>query len=172
MKATGVVRRIDDLGRIVIPKEIRRNFRINEGDSLEIFVDNNGIVLKKYSLLDDMVESAFNLVDVVLRIYNKNIIITDREKVIAVSKNLYNDYFGKELSSIIKEKIDRRSEALSTESSIIIAEGNFSSPYFLIPILANSDSLGSVILIDSNIQEEDKALVRFIASILIKMIEE
>lgn len=172
MKATGVVRRIDDLGRIVIPKEIRRNFKINEGDSLEIFVDNNSIVLKKYSLLDEMVESALDLVDVVLRIYNKNIIITNREKTIAVSRNLYNDYFDRQLSSIIKEQIDRRCEVLSIESSIIITDSNFSSSYFLIPILANSDSLGSVILIDSNIQEEEKNLVRFIASILVKKIEE
>lgn len=172
MKATGVVRRIDDLGRIVIPKEIRRNFKINEGDSLEIFVDNNGIVLKKYSLLDEMVESALDLVDVVYRVYNKNIIITDREKVIASSKNLYNEYYDKELSSIIREKIDKRSESLSTEPSLIIMDSNYSSSYFLIPILVNSDSLGSVVLIDSNIQEEDKILVRFIASILVKKIEE
>lgn len=171
MKATGVVRRIDDLGRIVIPKEIRRNFKINEGDSLEIFVENNGIVLKKYSLLDDMVESAFDLVEVVLKIYHKNIIITDREKVIAVSKNLSKDYYDKELSSTIKEKIDNRSESLSIGDTLITTE-NSSSPYFLIPILVNSDSLGSVILLDSNIQEEDKTLIRFITSILAKKIEE
>lgn len=171
MKATGVVRRIDDLGRIVIPKEIRRNFKINEGDSLEIFVENNGIVLKKYSLLDDMVESAFDLVEVVLKIYHKNIIITDREKVIAASKNLGKDYYDKELSSIIKEKIDNRSESLSIDDTLITTE-NSSSPYFLIPILVNSDSLGSVILLDSNIQEEDKTLIRFITSILVKKIEE
>ena len=78
MKATGVVRRIDDLGRIVIPKEIRRNFKINEGDSIEIFVDNNGIVLKKYSLLDDMVEIASNLVDVVRKIYGKRHLISSK----------------------------------------------------------------------------------------------
>lgn len=172
MKATGVVRRIDDLGRIVIPKEIRRNFKINEGDSLEIFVENNGIVLKKYSLVDDIVESALDLVDIVFKIYNKSIIITDREKVIAASKNINRDYYSKELSSIIKEKIDNRSEILSTEGTLIITEGHNSSPYFLIPILVNSDSLGSVILIDSDIQEEDKTLVRFITSILIKKIEE
>lgn len=172
MKATGVVRRIDDLGRIVIPKEIRRNFKINEGDSLEIFVENNGIVLKKYSLLDDMVESALDLVDVVLKIYHKNMIITDREKVIAASKNLNKNYYGKELSSIIKEKIDNRSESLSTEGTFIITEDSSSSSYFLIPILVNSDSLGSVILLDSDIGEEDKTLLRLITSILVKKIEE
>ena len=71
MKATGVVRRIDDLGRIVIPKEIRRNFKINEGDSLEIFVDSVGIILKKYSLLDNMVQNATILVDSVAKIIKR-----------------------------------------------------------------------------------------------------
>ena len=86
MKATGVVRRIDDLGRIVIPKEIRRNLKINEGDSLEIFVDSSGIILKKYSLLDNMSEISASLVNVARKIYGKNIVITDKERVIAVSK--------------------------------------------------------------------------------------
>lgn len=172
MKATGVVRRIDDLGRIVIPKEIRRNFKINEGDSLEIFVENNSIVLKKYSLLDDMVEIALDFVDVVFKIYGKNIIITDKEKVIAASKELNKGYYGKDLSSTIKDKIEARSEYLSNEGSLIIMEGQTSSSYFLIPILANSDSLGSVILIDDDINEENKTLIRFITSILVKKIEE
>lgn len=63
MKATGVVRRVDDLGRIVIPKEIRRNLRIRDGESLEIFVDNNDIVLKKFSIMKNVDEYASNLVD-------------------------------------------------------------------------------------------------------------
>lgn len=172
MKATGVVRRIDDLGRIVIPKEIRRNFKINEGDSLEIFVESNSIIFKKYSLLDDMVENAFDLVDAVFKVYDKNIIITNKEKVIASPKNLNNDYNDKELSSIVKEQIQNRSEFLSNEDSLIVINGPSSSSYFLIPILINSDSIGSVILLDTNIQEEDKNLVRFITSILIKRIDE
>ena len=72
MKATGVVRRIDDLGRIVIPKEIRRSLKINDGDSLEIFVDTNEVILKKYSLLDDMVDLSKKLVNTVKKVYNKS----------------------------------------------------------------------------------------------------
>ena len=113
MKATGVVRRIDDLGRIVIPKEIRRNFKINEGDSLEIFVDSVGIILKKYSLLDNMVQNATILVDSVAKIYQKNILITDREKIIAVSKEFQKHFLNKELSNNIKEKIDNRCEVFN-----------------------------------------------------------
>lgn len=172
MKATGVVRRIDDLGRIVIPKEIRRNFKINEGDSLEIFVDNSSIVLKKYSLLDDMVDMATLLTDVLFRIYQKNVVITDKEKVIATSKELNQDYYNKELSSVVKNKIDARDEFLSKKESGLIIDGQSDLSYFLIPILANSDSLGSVILLDDNIQEDDKKLIRLITSILVKNIEE
>lgn len=171
MKATGVVRRIDDLGRIVIPKEIRRSFKINEGDSLEIFVDNNGIVLKKYSLLDDMVEIALKLVEVVRKVYNKNVIITDKESVIATVKDLNKNYFGKELTSNIKEKIENRSEVMNQDSSITIHGENVTSS-FLVPIIANSDSLGSVILIDRDITDEDKSLIRFVVAILVKNIEE
>ena len=172
MKATGVVRRIDDLGRIVIPKEIRRNFKINEGDSLEIFVDSNGIVLKKYSLLDDMVEIAFDLVDVVRKVYGKNVIITDKERVIAAVKDLKSEYLSKELTSTIKERIEDRSESLQQESSLIVIDDETITSYFLVPIIANSDSLGSVILLGDNISEEDKTLIRFITSILVKNVEE
>ena len=172
MKATGVIRRIDDLGRIVIPKEIRRHFKINEGDSIEIFVDNNGIVLKKYSLLDDMVELSSKLVDVFKKIYNKNIIITDKEKVIASSKEIKKDYLNKELVSSIKEKIENRCEFISNTSINLVVNGDFIDSYFLMPIIANSDLLGSVILIDNDITDNDKDLIRFINSILIKNIED
>ena len=166
MKATGVVRRIDDLGRIVIPKEIRRNFKINEGDSLEIFVDDGDIILKKYSLLDDMVEGAVVLVDSVSRIYDKNILITNKEKVIAAPKYFNRNFLGKELSNSIKEKIDSREESYSREGSFIIIDEATDFSFFLVPLLVNSDTLGSVILVDQNISEEDKNLARFISSIL------
>jgi AbrB family transcriptional regulator (stage V sporulation protein T) len=166
MKATGVVRRIDDLGRIVIPKEIRRNFKINDGDSLEIFVDSAGIVLKKYSLLDNMVKNATILVDSVAKVYQKNILITDREKIIAVSKEFQKQVLNKELSNNIKEKIDNDSN-----SYIVVDETN-NTPSFLVPILVDSDSLGSVILINDEITDDDKVLVRLIASILVKIVDD
>lgn len=172
MKATGVVRRIDDLGRIVIPKEIRRNFKINEGDSIEIFVDNNGIVLKKYSLLDDMLELSTKLVEVFKKVYNKNIIVTDKEKVIATSKDFKKDYLNKDLISSIKEKIENRSEFFTDEGVYLIEGGNLVNSCFLVPIIANSDSLGSIILLDEEINEDDKNLLRFINLILIKNVEE
>ena len=77
MKATGVVRRIDDLGRIVIPKEIRRNLRIRDGESMEIFVDSNDIVLKKFSIMRNIDVYACNLVESLYSLLKKGIVITD-----------------------------------------------------------------------------------------------
>ena len=88
MKATGVVRRIDDLGRIVIPKEIRRNLRIRDGESLEIFVDGDNIVLKKYSIMKNIDEYASNLVDSLYSLVKKSVVITDCDSVIACSGNV------------------------------------------------------------------------------------
>ena len=172
MKATGVVRRIDDLGRIVIPKEIRRNFKINEGDSLEIFVDSVGIILKKYSLLDNMVQNATILVDSVAKIYQKNILITDREKIIAVSKEFQKQFLNKELSNNIKEKIDNRCEVFNDSNYYIVVDETNNTPSFLVPILVDSDSLGSVILINDEITDDNKVLVRLIASILVKIVDD
>ena len=164
MKATGVVRRIDDLGRIVIPKEIRRNLRINEGDSIEIFVDTNDVVLKKYSFLDNMVSFSSKLADSFYKIYKKDIIITDKEKVIATSKNLI-ECLNKDISDSIKNGITNRSNTY-TSSNII---NGFSSKYYISPLIANSDAIGSIIVLTDDIEEKSVSLLN---TILIKELEE
>ena len=85
MKTTGVIRRIDELGRIVIPKEIRKNLRIKNGDSLEIFLESDNIILKKYSQLETIENVSVDYVEAFNSIIKHNIIVTDRDKVIAVS---------------------------------------------------------------------------------------
>ena len=170
MKATGVVRRIDDLGRIVIPKEIRRNFKINEGDSLEIFVDARGIILKKYSLLDDMVETATNLLESIGKVFSQNILITDKQKVISVTKDLEDVYLNKEITDFIKGKIDSRNEFFQ-DSEVSITLDSKEINFFFYPLIVNSDALGSIILLDKKIEELDKKLVYFLSSFLEKNIE-
>ena len=169
MKATGIVRRIDDLGRIVIPKEIRRTLKINEGDSLEIFVDDSSVVLKKYSMLDNMLELADKIVSIFYRIYKKNILITDKEKVIASSKNIENIYLNNNLSNFIKESINKRLEAVNDNS---IINGINVDKYFLLPIIVNSDAIGSIIMINDIIDDNDKNILRLINAILVKNVEE
>ena len=92
MKSTGVVRRVDDLGRIVIPKEIRRTLRIRDGESLEIFVDREMIALKKFSKMSDMNEVAQELVEIINATINKTVLITDRDRFIAGSGSLKKKY--------------------------------------------------------------------------------
>lgn len=115
MKDTGIVRRIDELGRIVIPKEIRKNLRINTGDNVEIYMDeNNKIVLKKYSTLFGMEEELFNIAKVVNEISTATIIITDLDKIIVSygkGSELYIDQYiekslidSTQLQSVVKKK--------------------------------------------------------------------
>ena len=86
MKATGIVRRIDDLGRVVIPKEIRRTMRIREGDPLEIFVSNEGeVIFKKYSPISELGSIAAQYCEVLFRTAGYPVLITDRDHVVAVS---------------------------------------------------------------------------------------
>jgi AbrB family transcriptional regulator, stage V sporulation protein T len=86
MKATGIVRRIDDLGRVVIPKEIRRNLHIREGEPLEIFVDKEGeIILKKYSPIGELASSANEYCEVLYEVLQTPVLITDRDSIIAAA---------------------------------------------------------------------------------------
>ena len=91
MKATGVIRRIDELGRVVVPKEIRTNLGIKPFEQLEIFIEDENIILKKYSNFTKLIKMANILVDIIGTNFAKDIIITDRESIIATSKKYKND---------------------------------------------------------------------------------
>ena len=85
MKTTGIIRRIDELGRIVIPKEIRKNLRIKNGESLEIYLENDSIILKKYSQIESLKNVSIDYVEAFNQIIKHNIIVTDRDKVISAT---------------------------------------------------------------------------------------
>ncbi|MEG2985225.1 MAG: stage V sporulation T C-terminal domain-containing protein, partial [Peptostreptococcaceae bacterium] len=100
MKATGIIRRIDDLGRIVIPKEIRKTLRIREGDPLEIFTAKNGeVILKKYSLIGQLRELAQDYAETLGETLGHGIVITDLDSIIAISKLSEKEYKGKQIST-------------------------------------------------------------------------
>ena len=169
MKATGVIRRIDDLGRIVVPKEIRKSLKINDGDSLEIYVDNNKIILTKYSIIDNISFISKKIVDSYYKIFNKNIIITDKEKIIACSKNI-KEYENGNITSELKQLLISREEVLLNHQNIIIT--GIKENFFFKPIIVDSDVVGSIILIDNDISNYDKDIIRLISTFLIKNIEE
>jgi len=109
MKATGIVRRIDDLGRVVIPKEIRRTLRIREGDPLEIFTDREGeVILKKYSPIGELSEFANEYAEALYESVGHMAIISDRDTVVAVAGGPKKDYMDQRISSELEKFIESR----------------------------------------------------------------
>ena len=153
MKATGVVRRIDDLGRIVIPKEIRKTLRIKEGDPLEIFTEKDGdIILKKYSPIGELSNFATEYVDSLNKITGHIAVITDRDSVIAVAGTTKKDILEQKISSDLEKVFEKRQKFIGDgKNSIFITEkGNKEKevkPQVIVPIISDGDVIGSVALI-------------------------
>lgn|SRR5690554_6570154 len=175
MKATGVVRRIDDLGRIVIPKEIRRNLRIREGDSLEIYTDGNGaIVLKKYSHIESINNFIAQYVDAVYTSSKREIIVTDNERIIAVAGNFRKDIVGKKIDIRLDDKIQKRNmqvlergEPLEVTDNLVI-----NSPAVLQPIAVYGDLIGVVIVVSENsVGELEKSIAEMSSLFIGKYLE-
>ena len=179
MKTTGVVRRIDDLCRIVIPKEIRKNLRIRDGESLEFFVDKETITLKKFSTSADLSEISQALLDTIYNTINKSIFVTDRDQVIALSGNLKKDILGSNISDKLEEYLFDN-ESIIRDSApfneIINSDAlDYECKYILSPILVDSETIGFVLMIieaNKNFSEEDIHLVQIIASFLSKYLED
>ena len=180
MKATGVVRRIDDLGRIVIPKEIRKTLRIRDGESLEFFVDKETITLKKFSTSVDLSNISQALLDTAYRTIKKSIFVTDRDKFIAGSGELKKNFLGFNISSNIEKYLFANDNIIkdSGDIKVLLDTDSFVNKnynYILSPILADGETLGLVFMIidDARIfTEEDEHLVQIIASFLGKYLED
>ncbi|MGD9677802.1 MAG: stage V sporulation protein T [Vulcanibacillus sp.] len=179
MKATGIVRRIDDLGRVVIPKEIRRTLRIREGDPLEIFVDRDGeVILKKYSPIGELGEFAKEYVESLYENLNLTSIITDRDIIIAVAGASKKDFIEKPIGKIVEQSMESRKTIIEANpgnySLIKDIYENYSS-YVIAPIIAGGDPIGAVILIgkeDTKIGITEVKLVETSASFLAKQMEQ
>jgi AbrB family transcriptional regulator (stage V sporulation protein T) len=151
MKATGIVRRIDDLGRVVIPKEIRRTLRIREGDPLEIFVDRDGeVILKKYSPISELSDFSKEYADALYDSLGHPILICDRDTYIAVSGGSKKEYLNKSISDIVEKAMEERNTVLQTEAegeTQIVADLHEEiKSYTIGPIVANGDPIGAVII--------------------------
>lgn len=155
MKATGVVRRIDDLGRVVIPKEIRKVHRIKEGDPLEIFTDKEGeIILKKYSPIGELTEFASTYADTISKTTGHITCITDKDTVIAVAGGSKKDFLEKNLSKELEEVIENKEVFKSKENNEIAIpitqnEGRerIYNSQVIYPIITDGDVVGTVILL-------------------------
>ena len=161
MKATGVVRRIDDLGRVVIPKEIRKTLRIKEGDPLEIFTEKDGgIILRKYSPIGELTEFATGYAETLSKTTGHMAFITDKDTIIAVSGGSKKDYLEQSVSDELEQLMEDKEVYTSKDNSDIampITQGDKEKRYnsqVVYPIISNGDTIGTVILLSkqSNIK--------------------
>lgn len=153
MKETGVIRRIDELGRIVIPKEIRKKMKIRNGDSIDIFVDDQRVVLQKYSPLKDLDIVIKTLLDTFKKVYNAKIIITDMNKIIATTLSEGMDLaLSEEYIKIIenKNKVDINQSNIKLNNVYTI--NTFSK---VLPIIIYGDLFGSILVMDCNNKSEE-----------------
>ncbi|MBX6378237.1 MAG: stage V sporulation protein T [Clostridia bacterium] len=154
VKATGIVRRIDDLGRVVIPKEIRRTLRIREGDPLEIFVDRDGeVILKKYSPIGELGDFAKEYVDSLHESTGHIALIADRDVVIAVAGAPKKEFVDKRVGPAVEQAMADRAPMIYNrhdgEGLALMAEDESSarfSAFVVAPVVARGDPIGAVIL--------------------------
>lgn len=170
MTTTGIVRRIDELGRIVIPKEIRKNLRIKNGDNLEILVDGENITLKKYSQIENLENIASMYAESFYQVLKYNVIITDTDKIIAVGGNLKKKYINNIISEDVERMIERRDNFVERKKkNIEISPGISEFCYYTVAtVINNGDSIGSVIILsmDTPMLEQEEKLGSILANIL------
>ena len=174
MKATGVVRRIDDLGRIVVPKELRRSMRIKEGESLEIFTEGTDrIVLKKYSPVQNVNEFVTEFAESIYASNKKDVVITDNEKVVAAAGNYRKDIIGKKITLRLEDRISKRqTQVINNDEKIEISENfNMHKPAIIKPINVYGDIIGCVIVSSDQIGEVEKSLAEFSGTFMSRYLE-
>jgi len=176
MKSTGVIRRIDDLGRIVIPKEIRKNLRIKEGDNLEVFVNDEDIILKKYSMMNKINDLSQELTDAIYTFTKHNVFITDTDIVIAGSGKLKKIYLNKPISNFIEKSISRREKLLENHFKELnfVNEEIITCSFILSTILVNGEAAGMIVIIseDEKLGDAEMQLASIVSSFMTKYLEQ
>ena len=177
MKPTGIIRRIDDLGRIVIPKEIRRTMRISEGDPLEIYTDRDGkIMLKKYSSINELSDFAEACAESLAQHSGHITCIVDKDRVVAISGGLKKEFYDKKISTELERAIHQRIEICATRKEnafvpILDEEDSSTGTYnseLVAPIKAQGDVYGAVVFLSPNKKMEklDVVLAQTAAELL------
>ena len=173
MKATGIVRHIDGLGRIVIPKEIRRILRIREGDPLEIFVESdNKIILSKYSHIDETEHSASHMSNLLNKLLGLPIVVCGKDNVLACTGIAKKELVGKLVSDSFLSVMDKRQGYIATESGHILFDGLSYTVLCAYPVISDGNVCGSVCVLNSSesgkFTESDRKLISLCAMFLSK----
>ena len=180
MKATGIVRRIDDLGRVVIPKEIRRTQRIRRGDPLEIFTTGAGeVIFKKYSPMGELAGFAAQYAEVLNKALNLTALVCDRDSIIAAAGGSKRDYQERGVSIPLERIMDRRKpfwHSGKAEECVFPCEGADKHILGACPLLAGGDVAGAVLLLSADKSarpdESEQAALQIAASFLAKQVED
>ena len=180
MKATGIVRRIDDLGRIVIPKEIRRTMRIREGDPLEIFTDIDGeVVFKKYSPIGELASFSTGYAEALAKTSGSPVLICDRDHVVAAAGIPKKEVLERRVSPALEDFIDQRKGYAfqsDAQKKLVPIEGVSHSALCVNPIITNGDVCGAVVILQNEASqmasESDVKLAQTAAIFLGKQMEE
>jgi len=183
VKATGIVRRIDDLGRVVIPKEIRKTLRIREGDPLEIFTDKDGeVILKKYSPIGELSEFAVQYAETLAKTSGHVACITDKDSVIAVSGAPKREFLDKNISYELEKIMNDKTTWVvksSNEKRVPIFTNESLDKYYaqvISPIVSEGDTIGSVVLMateaNSQMGDAEVKLAQSAAGFLGKQMEQ
>ncbi len=164
MKATGIVRRIDDLGRVVIPKEIRRTMRIREGDPLEIYTERDGeVIFKKYSPIGELGDFAVTYAETLNKTAGVPTLITDRDNIIAVSgiskKELMEKRVSGDIETLMSGKESFKSQGDAAGPSVAEGVDEYSAGV-VVPIVSEGDTIGSVIFIMHDSQDPTETEVK------------
>ena len=153
MKATGIVRRIDDLGRVVIPKEIRRTMRIREGDPLEIFTDREGeVIFKKYSPIGELGEFAGKYAESLYKTSGKPVCITDKDSIIAAAGAPKKDLIEMPLSSDMEKIMEEKTNFICNgDKKLKITDQSDKYTLGVVsPIISEGDAIGNVVIMNDN----------------------
>lgn len=179
MKATGIVRRVDDLGRIVIPKEIRRTLRIREGDPLEIYTEKDGgVIFRKYSPMGELQEFAGQMCEAIGANTGHIAAVADRDTIIALSGAPKRELLDKPNSPELEKLMEQRKNYLFQEGDAPIRVSESNDKYHLgiaSPILSQGDLMGCAMLLlhdnDKPLTEGEQKLIQTVAGFLGKQME-
>ncbi len=178
MKATGIVRRIDDLGRVVIPKEIRRTMRIHEGDPLEIYTNHDGeVIFKKYSVIGEMGQNASQVAEIMYKLAGCPVVVFDRDHVVATSGVTKKEFQERRVSPELEDLMEHRRQYFAEDDGrqFFAVEGVNQGSLACLPILSSGDVTGAVAFLNNGksnrISESQKSLVNAAAQFLSSQME-
>lgn len=162
---TVILRRIDHLGRIVIPKEVRDDLRIRDGDKLEVISSDGKIIIKKQGNNAEIIRASQSIIDFIQKFINDKIIITDRDSIIAVTQNVDKKYLNNKISAVLSKKIEFR-EINQNVEVLSLTDDQEEVSVYIEQVIKNGYLEGLVIILTENLVEEQQKNTRYIAKLL------